>query len=234
MKKNIIFCLPFAGGNKYSYRSFQEYKYPNFELIFLEYPGRGGRSGEPLLNNIDLLVEDIYNQIKKYSSGSNYVIYGHSLGGLLAYLLSKKIQSEKINPPKHLFVSGTSGPSSPSRGQKKWYTLQKDDFFKEVINLNGCPAEVLNNSEMLEYLEPILRADFEMSETYKYCDNGPIDTSITVITGTHEDLKEEDIRLWERETTNSIEFFKLPGDHFFIFNHPKTILDIIFRKLHKP
>jgi surfactin synthase thioesterase subunit len=56
-----LFCLPFAGGNKYSYRGYGE-RAPSFlNIVTLEYPGRGARLKEPLLSNIKDLVNDMYS-----------------------------------------------------------------------------------------------------------------------------------------------------------------------------
>ncbi len=49
MKEIKLFCLPFAGGNRYSYREFTA-KAPSFlKVIPLEYPGRGNRVHEELV-----------------------------------------------------------------------------------------------------------------------------------------------------------------------------------------
>jgi surfactin synthase thioesterase subunit len=58
-----------------------------------------------------------------------------------------------------------------------------------------------------------------------------MDIPITVITGTKEDLEEQDIHLWQKETTCKIDFRQMPGRHFFIFKYPTEVIDVITRKL---
>ena len=60
-----IFCLPYAGGNKYSYRELEEAAPSNYVFHTLDYPGRVSRIKEPLISDADELVEDLFNQIKK-------------------------------------------------------------------------------------------------------------------------------------------------------------------------
>jgi len=82
-----IICLPFAGGNKYSYTKLKPFLNKEIDFVTLELPGRGARSLEPLESNMDLLVQDLYRQIQPYLS-SDYMIYGHSMGGLIGLCFS--------------------------------------------------------------------------------------------------------------------------------------------------
>ncbi len=233
MKQTIqLFCLPFAGGNKYSYREFIE-KAPSFlQLTTLEYPGRGTRMREPLCGDINELVNDLYRQMKPPLNSQPYAIYGHSLGGLLNYLLTLKLLNEGHAAPMHLFITGTTGPSAPSRNEKKRFLLNKADFIDEVRALDGMPEEILNSDELLEYFEPILRADFRISENYLHQNRDPLNIPITVITGTEEDMELPDIQLWQNETTFPVDFKRMPGKHFFIFQHAFKIIEIISKKLY--
>lgn len=226
-----LFCLPFAGGNKYSYQKYIE-KAPSFlNIVPLEYPGRGARMKEALIFDAELLVEDLYNIIKKPADQGDYAIYGHSMGGLIGYLVARKLIANNHRPPLHLFVTGTSGPSSPSRSARNRHLLPKDEFLQELRNLDGIPEEILQHEDLLEYIEPILRADFKACETYQHSETAPLSIPFTVITGTEEDMEIADIQLWQKESDQEIDFRQIPGKHFFIFKYPRVIVDIISKKL---
>ncbi|WP_254563166.1 thioesterase II family protein [Dyadobacter diqingensis] len=231
MDKITLFCLPFGGGNKFSYRAFQKYFPPFIKVINLEYPGRGGRIGEACLKQSDLLVNDLYDCITDKIDLGKYAIYGHSLGGLLAYLLTRKIIEQKRNPPLYLFVTGTSGPSALSRVNSRKFLLPKIDFINEINNYGGSSVEILENADLMDYFEPILRADFQVSETYVYKKEPILDIPITVITGLGEDMEDKDIKSWQRETSLRVEFLSMPGKHFFIFEYAKDITEIIAKRL---
>ena len=232
MKATInLFCLPFAGGNKYSYQKYTE-KAPSFlNIVPLEYPGRGARMKEALLSDADVLVEDLYSIIKKNADQVDYAIYGHSMGGLIGYLVARKLIENNHRPPLHLFITGTSGPSSPARSAKNRHLLPKDEFIQELKNLDGIPDEILQNDDLLSYIEPILRADFKACETYRYVDNTALNIPFTVITGTDEEMDTTDIQMWQKETEMEVDFRQIPGKHFFIFKYPRVIVDIISKKL---
>src|SRR5262249_31116493 len=86
-----LFCLPFAGGNKYAFREFEKLSPPYLNFIPIEYPGRGSRSNEPLLGDIGYLADDVFVQIERAIGSRPYSIYGHSMGALLAYLVARKL-----------------------------------------------------------------------------------------------------------------------------------------------
>ena len=226
-----LFCLPFAGGSKFSYRKYEEIAPPHINLIPIEYPGRGTRTRSPLITDVNLLTQDIYSQIEHLLNMGRYAIYGHSLGGLLGYLLAMEIVRRGQTPPVHLFITGTMGPSAPARELKKRHLLEKEDFIEELKCLNGCPKEILEDDDLLEYFEPILRADFEASETYKYEEAPPLKIPITVITGTDEEMNINDIGLWQKESALPVDFRRMKGKHFFILDHSNEIVDIISKKL---
>lgn len=235
MKQAInVFCLPYAGGNKYSYRDFKAKAPPFLNFIMLEYPGRGARIGEPLATDIHFIVNDLYNQIRNSINTADYAFYGHSMGGLVAYLLTVKITENQLREPLHLFITGTSGPSSLSRGEKKRFQMVQDEFIKEIRDFGGMPDEMLENNELLHYFEPILRSDFEATELYNYSHYPPLNIPITVITGTGEDLEAGDIEIWQKESLYKVDFRRLPGKHFFIFNFISEIIQIIGKKLTVP
>jgi surfactin synthase thioesterase subunit len=230
-EKITLLCLTFAGGNKYSYRHLSENAPSNIRIITLEYPGRGSRMNERLISEMGMLVNDLYDQVKEIADKTRYAIYGHSLGGLTAYLLTLKLLENRHREPEHLFITGTTGPSSTSRAEKKRSLLPKAEFIKEIKELGGMPEEILESEEMLDFLEPILRNDFGVSERYRYQERGALDIPLTIITGSEEDMEREEILLWQKESNHPVDFRQMPGGHFFILEHTGQLMEVISKKL---
>src|SRR5689334_19306023 len=139
MKSKVnLFCIPFAGGNKYSYREVIEFTDERFNLLRLELPGRGTRVGERLLKNIHEITDDIFEQLKDQLIAP-YAIYGHSLGALLSYLVTKKIIERNLNAPIHLFVSGGKSPSVRISNQEAIHVLPRKEFLKKLLEYGGFP-----------------------------------------------------------------------------------------------
>ena len=222
MSKPQLFLLHFAGGNRYSFQ-FMLPRLADFQVIPLELPGRGNRTREALLRDFDMAALDIFKQIKKHLGAVRYLIYGHSMGAYLGLRVANLL-SESGFPPSALIVSGNPGPGMED--DKKRYLLGRKAFVEELRKLGGVPEELLENDELLEFFEPILRADFEVAEKNDISGEAPLNVPLYAMMGSEEE-KTEAIGNWGRYTHSEFRSEILDGDHFFIHRHPARIADII-------
>lgn len=231
MEKVDLICLPFAGGSRYSYRKFEEKVPASLNIIPLEYPGRGSRIMEPLCDNMATLVDDIYHQLSGRSDHAPYALFGHSMGAIASLFLLRKLMAAGAPLPIHVFISGCAHPSCILRDQSSRHTLERHAFIDELRVMDGCPPDLLENEDMMDFLEPIIRSDFKASETFVLPAAAPVPVPFTVFTGTEEDLADEDILLWQQECAFTADFRKLTGGHFFILEHATEILDVIAKNV---
>ena len=225
-----LFCLPFAGGSQYSYSSYVGLAPSHINVIPIEIPGRGSRLRENLLTNIHDMVDDVYYQIRGKLEAP-YAIYGHSMGSLLGYLLTKKIIANRLNQPVRLFFTGCVGPSVENRERDR-HLMPKEEFITKISDLGGSPDEILRDPELMEFFEPILRADFQAVETYEYEEGSPFDIPIDVVIGIDERATYREAQEWQKETTGPVRIRQLPGRHFFIFEYTQEIMNAIVHTLH--
>jgi len=156
-----LFLIHFAGGSCYSF-PFLKFLTAKFEVIPLELPGRGRRVKEELVNDFDQAADDILKQIMAVLKDEIFVIYGHSMGALLALTVSKLL--ENVNKQAQcVIVSGTPGPRSHAPKTNR-YQLPDEAFFNEVKKLGGLPDELFDEPDLMAFYLPILKADFEVAE----------------------------------------------------------------------
>jgi medium-chain acyl-[acyl-carrier-protein] hydrolase len=226
--EKIVF-LPFAGGSRYSYRSIIRNLPNNLRPVVVELPGRGLRGSEKFLTTISESVEDLFAQLKNEING-DYLIFGHSMGALLGYLLSKRIFDSGMQMPRFLICSGSPGPSKVCREKKNMHLKNSDIFWREMNEYGGVPEEVFKEKSLREVLEPILRADFQILQTYSpgIIEKPYFSTPILILTGEDEDIVELDALAWKEITEGIFLYKKFPGNHFFIFkNEIKLINEIM-------
>jgi surfactin synthase thioesterase subunit len=223
-----LFLLPFAGGSRYAYWNYGKHAPQSLEVCPIELPGRGTRVKEPLLTDINMVVADIYQQIATQLE-EPYALYGHSMGALLCYLLTLKIRAAGLRLPEHLFLTGCDAPRVPE--ERGYYKLPIAAFKNKLREMGGCPEDVLNSEELFSFYEPIIRADFMVVDSFKYTPVALLDIPITVMVGTEEKITAEDVGKWQEETLGAIEIHHFPGNHFFIFNYEKEIMEIVTKKL---
>ena len=224
-----IFSIPFAGGSVYSMKQFEAYMPEELHWIPLEPPGRGRRAREPLIRELYLVAADIFHQLQHHLE-EPYALYGHSMGALLAYLVTQRIRAANLPMPQHLFLSGCPAPSGKSV-QPGRHLLPADEFWNTLRNLGGSPEEILYNKELQRFFEPMLRADFEAIETYHYRPTVRLDVPITVMIGADEFVSHHEASAWQQETTVPVEIVVFPGNHFFIFDQAYQVVRLIRKQL---
>jgi external thioesterase TEII len=218
MSKPQLFLLHFAGGNCFSFQFMRPYL-TEFEFIPLELPGRGKRINERLLTDLDSASKDIFGQIRSLLSGDHFLIYGHSMGAVIALKVAGLLEAMDIFPIQ-LVVTGNPGPGV--KRDKVRSLMQDEEFKKELKEIGGMPEEILSNKEIFDFFEPILRADFEVAEA---ADNELlplINAPIYAIMGSGEERTDE-IGSWRLFTRSGFESKILQGGHFFIYDHVQTI-----------
>ncbi|MCW3466350.1 thioesterase II family protein [Chitinophaga nivalis] len=221
MKQVQLFLLHFAGGNCYSFQFLQPYL-RDVEFIPLELPGRGRRYGEELLVDLQAAADDFCRQISSKLTSKHYVIYGHSMGALLALKVAGMLEARN-QPPAHVVVSGNAGPGT-KKGLKR-HLMEKSKLKEELKSLGGVPQEFLESEELFDFYEAIMRADFELAEKDNIADYPRIKAPIYAIMGDAEEGV-ADIHNWAG-FTSSFSSSLLPGGHFFIHKHPVQLAGII-------
>ncbi|MDD4922139.1 MAG: thioesterase domain-containing protein [Bacteroidales bacterium] len=220
-----LFCIPFSGGNAYSYFEFKKYLPSHMELCCLELPGRGARIQEPLLCDIDSMAEDLFHQMEGHLDG-HYAIFGHSLGALLGYHLCRRMTAQGVDLPCILFVSGLSAVSLIKPDTR--YLLPDDRFVSLLREMEGTPEELLADKSFLDYFLPIVKADFQSIANYEYVPaESPLKLPIAVLLGRQENVTAEDAAFWQMETEMKISIHRFEGNHFFINSQARDICRLI-------
>lgn len=136
-----------------------------------------------------------------------------------------------IRDTNRLYACFFTGREVPAvEKEKKISHYDKTAFWQEIMGMRGLPKEVLENEELIDFFEPIIRADFQAVEDYEYRPmKKPFQIPICIRAGNKEDIPYENLTAWQMETLFPIDVQVLPGDHFFIFDHPRRIADQIVK-----
>lgn len=220
-----IVCLPYAGGNASIYANWTSYLPDNVELVALQLPGRANRFNEKISTNMYQIINDLRVGLEEVTS-SPYVLFGHSFGAKIAYELAFTIERELLPPPLHLIASACEAPHI-LHNKKQLHSLPDDEFVRELRKMNGTPEEILNNLSMLKLSLPIIRADFEASESY-FSAGKRVSFPISVIYGSEDnDVLLEDVKGWRELSSVQVDIFKVTGDHFFVNKRPRETVDTV-------
>lgn len=160
-----------------------------------------------------------------------FAFFGHSMGALVGFELTRLLRKKGGPQPLHLFVSGAAAPHLPPR-EIPIYALPEREFIKALHSLNGTPKELLESEELMQLILPTLRADFAVCDTYTYKNGPALRCPITVCGGTRDrKLSRSDLQAWRSETDASFSVQMFPGDHFFLHTAQSQLLALLSHEL---
>ncbi|MFA7060228.1 MAG: alpha/beta fold hydrolase [Pedobacter sp.] len=220
-----LFCFPFAGGNAYSYRPLERNIHPAIKVVPLEPPGRGRRTQETSLTGMHEMALDMLSCVRA-SLDRPFAFFGHSMGALSAYLVTRLLAEEHLPLPLHLFISGKGPPHGTSR-EAQWHTLPPGEFKAKLAELGGCAPAVLADQELFAYFAPLIREDMRAIAEYRHKSVPPFDVPITVMIGTAESTTYAEASGWKDMTTSDCSILQFEGDHFFLFDHIDSICELL-------
>ena len=225
----LLVFLPFAGANAYAYRPFQSLLVGDFELLTPELPGRGSRLVEPFLHTLEAAATDVLHQIGPALRASQqpFYIFGHSMGSLLAYLVIQKLFQQGHRLPAAVFLCGMAAPGHHHRKVLR-HQLPRLAFKQELRRIGGSPNEILDQEEVFDFFEPILRADFKLVELHQHLSAPPLPgLPLHVLLGSEDQVSLAQGQAWQEITTGPVTVNAFAGNHFFLFDHTMTIVALI-------
>ena len=230
---NLIF-FPHAGGGASAFYPWSRVLPAELTSYAIQLPGRETRLREPLHRQVSTLVESLSDVLQPYLDRPT-IFWGHSMGALLGFELTRRLQQHGLNTPQRLIVSGYNAPHIPY-ADPHIHHLPEVDFIAALQELNGTPEVVLKDTELRDLVLPIIRADFQLVEMYTYQESTPLNCPITVLDGSADNkTNEADLQAWQQQSTEVLEMFTFPGDHFFLYDlQPKlvnTVINLFNRQL---
>lgn len=219
-----LFCFPYAGSSaSVVYRKWTSNLSPQFEVIPIELPGRGSRIQEELKHNVQEVVEEIAGSIIPLLNKPFY-FFGHSMGALISFKLANYLKHKIGMQPKILFLSAHRAPQILKTGLIM-HKLNDEELKVELKNLKGMDEKILENDELMEIFLPIIKADYEVCETYPFSDNEILDIPFIVFGGDKDEgISVDELKEWKQLTTKSFQLHLFAGDHFYIMKKQEEFL----------
>jgi medium-chain acyl-[acyl-carrier-protein] hydrolase len=160
-------------------------------------------------------VEGIASQIAPHLA-TPFAFFGHSMGALVSFELLRRLRNNGEPRALAFFASGCAAPPLVVN-RKGTYDLPEPEFIDELRSLKGTPEEVLADKELLHFVLPTLRADFQASQTYKFVAGKTLQCPIFAYGGLADSaVTREDLDPWRNETTATFVRRMFPGDHFYV------------------
>jgi medium-chain acyl-[acyl-carrier-protein] hydrolase len=185
---------------------------------------------EPPFTSVPALVDAMLPALLPHFT-KPFAFFGHSMGAMIGFELARQLRRETGRAPLKLFVSGQRAAQLP-RTSAITYNLPEPEFLEELRRLNGTPPEVLEHPELMSLLLSLLRADFELVQTYDYQPGEPLNCPIAAFGGVQDvDIPRSHLDAWREQTTSSFSLQMFPGDHFFLHSSQALLLRCLSKHL---
>jgi medium-chain acyl-[acyl-carrier-protein] hydrolase len=210
-----LFCFPHAGSSAAAYGLWAEKLPEEIDVWAVEYPGRGSRRPEPPFVRLAALVSAMLPHLQQALT-KPFAVFGHSMGGLIAFEVVRRLQLRGGPRPLALVAAGCRAPSRPP-ATPPIHALPDGEFIAHLASLNGTPASILGDPKLLRLFLPTLRADLQAAETYSYVAGPKLTCPVASYHGASDpEIPVEDLEAWRAETRGPFTRHTFPGDHFFL------------------
>lgn len=225
-----LLCFPHAGGGASAFRAWGELLSSDIEVCAVQPPGREERIREAPISSLPALVGALLEHTAAVRT-EPYACFGHSVGALVAFELTRALRRAGQRLPSHLFVSGSPAPQLPDT-DPPLASSSDAELIGRLRRHRGTPTAVLEHAEIVDLILPTLRADLALRDGYRYTTEAPLPVPITAYGGQEDaDVSQADLIAWCEQTSASFTMRAFPGGHFFVRSARAALLPDIEREL---
>ncbi|WBC06442.1 alpha/beta fold hydrolase [Micromonospora sp. WMMA1976] len=219
-----LYCLSYAGGSGSEYARWTDPD-ERVEIWGLRYPGRGARHKERPFRRLSHLVTALLDEVEFEPP---FALFGHSMGALVAYELTRALRSAGRAEPTSLWLSACPAPHLP-RSEIPIHRLTDSELIHVLARRYGTiPQEVLRDPELAGLIVPYLRSDHEIVETYVHHPGDPVRSDTHLCYGTDDVMiPEERLTPWLAVVTTPPTHHAFSGGHFYLNEQRQAVIKTI-------
>lgn len=209
-----LFVFHHSGGSHLMYRDWPSGFPADWDVQVPDAPGRGPRDERPALGDTGALLDYFLHELDSRLTG-RFALFGHSMGGLVAYELTRRL-IDLGRPPVWLGVSAR-GTLHPDGDPTRRHLLSDAELRRELAAMGGTPSTVLDHQELWDLFAPTIRADLRISETWRTEPlTAPLPVPLSVFGGTGDRVAPRHrLEGWEAASEHFLGLHQFDGGHFY-------------------
>ncbi|MFF8413730.1 thioesterase II family protein [Streptomyces omiyaensis] len=209
-----LVCFPHSGGSATAFHGWTGALPPGVALAGVQYPGRGDRFGEQLVDDVAEMAGRVVAELLRLPP-AEHVLFGHSLGALVAYETAMLLRDMGAEP-RRLCASACLPPGAMKN--RDVHLAPDDEFWAALGALGGIDPGIIENAEMRELFTPTLRSDLRAHAQYR--PRGGTTSLSCPVSCYHGDgdplVDEERMAGWAGVTSGPYTLRVRPGGHFHV------------------
>ncbi|MCY1078994.1 thioesterase II family protein [Archangium lansingense] len=224
-----LFCLPHAGGGASLFRTWAPLVAPEVEVLPIQLPGRENRLREAPFTELPPLVERLVDVVRAWQD-KPFALFGHSMGALLSFELARALRRHGLPGPTHLFLASYTAPQLLAQTPPKPRTHEADpEVVRAILTARGIPETM--GEELKQLVLPSLMADTAICESYQYVEEVPLECPVFAFRGSEDYVQEHHLDAWRELTRGPFTARAFLGDHFFLRDTPRGLLQALRKTL---
>ncbi|MHA5051054.1 thioesterase II family protein [Streptomyces sp. SD15] len=215
-----LFVFPHAGGWSLMFRDWPDHFPPDWRVRALDAPGHGALLDTPPLTDGETLVAHFLDRLTPEITDDRtpFAFFGHSMGSLVAYELTRRLLAEGLTPPVWLGISAFSAPQPGDETAPVLDNALSDDELRHRLGaLGGTPARVLADPCLWTVFAPAIRADLAVLRGLRTAPAAtPLPVALSAFAGAG-DRAAPPARIapWADRTEHFLGLRVFPGGHFY-------------------
>jgi surfactin synthase thioesterase subunit len=190
----------------------------------LDAPGHGLLLDLPQIADAGRLADVLLRGIEPELT-CPYALFGHSMGALVTYEITRRITDRGLPLPVWMGVSARPAPQLAAP-RERYHELSEAELRSRLKLFGGTPDEVFDEPDLWAVFDPMIRADLRLVETWRPApDVGPLPVALSAYAG-GEDRAAPPSQLtgWEEHTEHFLGLRVFDGGHFYFQDDPGPLL----------
>ncbi|MEW2371529.1 alpha/beta fold hydrolase [Streptomyces sp. NPDC006656] len=224
-----LFVLHHAGGSHLPYRHWPAGLPDTWDVRLLDAPGHGFFLDLPPFTDAGRLAEFLLDGVEAELT-CPYALFGHSMGALVAYEMTRRAAARGLPLPVWIGVSARTAPQ-PAGPAEPYHELPDAQLRRRLELLGGTPEGIFDDPELWAVFAPVIRADLRLVEQWRPAPGaGPLPVALSAYAGAA-DAHASPARMagWARHTERFLGLRVLDGGHFYFQGDPRPLLRLIER-----
>lgn len=227
-----LYVFPHAGGSGLTFQSWPALLPSGWRTTALDAPGHGTLMRQPPLTDGDALVDHFLERLgpELEHADSPFAFFGHSMGALVAYELTRRLSAAGRATPVWLGLSACGAPRPdasvvPVRADG----LSDEELRRRVALLGGTPSKVLDHPGLWRHFAPVIRADLRLVESWRPAPaDVPLPVPVSVFGGARDQAVGLDgLARWADHVERVLAVHVFPGGHFYFQDGLDALVDAL-------
>lgn len=209
-------CFPHAGAGSAAFAGWARHPPPGVGLLAVRLPGREGSFQEEPLRDARVIGRRVARMLReRVPGGVPSVLFGYCSGAFMAFETARALTAMSL-PPRLLAVCSQAAPHRAA-GDGQAHTLPGPGFRSFVRAAGGTAQQVVDHDELWEMIEPALRADYAVAETYVTGPQPRITCDVVAFHGLGDEcVRRPDVEAWAEVTAGRVSVRSLAGGQFLL------------------